>query len=42
MRALSFEQSLDGPFAEAMADFDATASAPVPPLKALDGDAPLP
>ena len=40
MRALSFEQALDGPFAEAMSDFDSSAWRPF--LRSLDGHAPLP
>jgi hypothetical protein len=40
VRELSFEQTLYGPFAEAMSDFDATAWLPF--LRALDGKAPLP
>jgi hypothetical protein len=39
MRALSFEQALDGPFREALADFDATAWRGF--LRALDGSPPL-
>jgi hypothetical protein len=40
MRELSFEQALDGPFAEAMADFDDSAWRTF--LRALDGKPPLP
>jgi hypothetical protein len=40
MRALSFTQALDGPFAGAMSDFDSSAWRPF--LSSLDGDAPTP
>jgi hypothetical protein len=40
MRALSFEQALDGPFAEAMSDFNPSSWRPF--LRSLDGNAPLP
>jgi hypothetical protein len=40
MRATSFEQALDGPFREAMSDFDATAWRPF--LRSLDGKSPQP